>query len=86
MTAEPVTISTAFDPENEQWEIQATSYGRVQPAGPRLFRAAPHPDIAFSHADKAAAEKDAATLRRYLEELSQRKGPSRAKLRKLGAD
>lgn len=80
------TISTAYDADSGEWELTATSYGRTQPAGPRLFRAPPHPAIAFQHDDRAAAEKDAATLTRYLEGLQARRGPSKAKLRKLGAD
>lgn len=85
MTQLPI-ITVIFDEDDGLWTLYATSYGRTTPAGPRLFRAPPHPDIRFSHETAEAADKDAATLRQYLEGLGQRKGPSKAKLRKLGAD
>jgi hypothetical protein len=78
------TISTALDLDDGLWHIEATSYGRTQPAGPRLFRAQPWPDIQFQHDTQEAAERDAAKLRAYLEGAT--KGPSRARLRKQGAD
>lgn len=86
MSAATPIISVSFDADEGTHTLQATSYGRTSPAGPRLFRAPPHPAIAFSHATSEQAEKDAATLREYLEGLAARKGPSKAKLRKLGAD
>ncbi len=85
MTALTPVITTAYDADTGLWHLEATSYGRTSPAGPRLFRAAPHPDIAFAHEDKAAAEADALKLTRYLEGLTARKGPSKAALRKQGA-
>ena len=84
--SETPTISVQFDFDDGAYVLMATSYGRTQPAGPRLFRAAPHPDIAFAHPTEEAAEADAQKLRAYLDSLGQRKGPSKAKLRKLGAD
>lgn len=86
MTTQLPIITVIFDEDSGLWELYCTSYGRSQPAGPRLFRAPPHPDIRFQHETHEAAAKDAATLRQYLEGLGQRKGPSKAKLRKLGAD
>ncbi len=49
--------------------------GRMSPmpAGPRLFRAPPFPDIRFSHDNFADAERDAGRLRTYLANLSTRK-------------
>lgn len=84
--AAPLTITVSQDCDTGLFELYATSYGRTTPAGPRLFRDPPHPDIRFSHETNEAADKDAATLRQYLEGLGQRKGPSKKALRKLGAD
>ncbi len=79
-------ISVAYDLDTGLHEIVATSYGRASPAGPRLFRAPPHPEIAFAHDTPEAAEADAQKLRAYLDSLGMRKGPSKSALRKLGAD
>lgn len=85
MTAALPTISVAFDHADEAHVIYATSYGRTAPAGERLFRAPPHPAITFRHEEQASAEKDAATLREYISRTWQG-GPSKAKVRKQGAD
>lgn len=42
------------------------------PAGPRLFRAPPIPDIQFQHASHADAERDAVLLRRYIDQTHSR--------------
>lgn len=59
-------ISVEQDIDSGEFALYASSYGQTMPAGSRLFRGYPHPVIAFSHADAASAEKDAATLRQYL--------------------
>lgn len=64
--------------------IMATSYSKTEPAGLRLLRGGEHPDIQFQHATAESAEKDAELLRRYLASLG--KPPSKAKLRRGGAD
>lgn len=46
---------------------------KPMPAGQRLFRAPPHPDIVFSHPTMEAAEDAAAKLRAYLSGLAPRK-------------
>lgn len=48
----------------------ATSYTKTELAGPRLFRAAPHPDIKFTHDSQADALKDAEKLRVYLDQCA----------------
>ena len=53
------------------------------PAGPRLFRAPPHPAIKWEHDTMESAQADAATLRAYL--ASHRKGPSEKALREQDA-
>lgn len=82
----PPTIAVEYDMDEDIHRLTATSYGRTAPAGPRLFRAPPHPDIAFTHCTAESAERDAAALRVYLNGLSQKKGPSKAALRRQGAD
>lgn len=83
---EVAAISVAYDLDEGLHVLYATSYGRTNVAGPRLFRAPPWPEIAFAHATQEQAEADAAKLRAYLESLVAKKGPSKAKLRKQGAD
>lgn len=85
MSATP-QISTSYDLDTGQWQLFATSYSRTEPAGPRLFRAPPFPDISFTHDTEDAANKDAAKLREYLAGIAVKRGPSKAKLRKIGAD
>ncbi len=46
---------------------------RPMPAGKRLFRAPPHPDINFSHETMQAAEDAASKLRSYLGALEPKK-------------
>jgi hypothetical protein len=86
MTAQLPIISTSYDMDTGQWEILATSYSRTAPAGPRLFRAPPFLDIEFTHDTEDGANRDAAKLREYLAGVAAKRGPSKAKLRKSGAD
>lgn len=76
------SISTTFDLATCEHVLMATSYGRAAEAGPRLFRAPPHPDIKFRHDSLTDAERDADKLRAYFAGLG--KGPSKAALRKAG--
>ena len=85
MSITPV-ITVSQDMDSGLFELYATSYGRTVIAGPRLFRATPHPEIAFAHTTQESAEADAGKLRAYLDSLGQRKGPSKAALRRQGAD
>lgn len=62
-----MTITT--EPHNGGYALFATGIGGKAIAGPRIFRAPPHPDIQFSHPDKASAEIDAEKLRKYLAQL-----------------
>ncbi len=71
---------------NDRYSLVATSYGQTMPAGPRLFRAPPWPDIAFEHDNEAAASHDAGLLQRYLDEVHAKRGPSRKAVRAAGAD
>lgn len=82
MTAPHITV--IYDLESEAHVLHATSYGQTMPAGPRLFRAPPWPDIAFEHSTAEAASHDAALLQRYLDDAHARRGPSKAKLRAAG--
>jgi len=59
---------------NGKFAIFADSYGMRTVAGPRMFRAAPHPDVQFSgHTSEAQASRDCEKLYRYLESLPQKK-------------
>lgn len=66
----PPAISIAYDMETDSHILMATSHARTAIVGPRIFRAEPWPAVKFSHATQADAERDAATLRGYLEECA----------------
>lgn len=65
------------------WCITATSYGTTGWAGPRLFRAEPHPKIEFQHNNEADARRDAAILVAYIDQTWPKK-VSRDKIRRQG--
>jgi hypothetical protein len=58
------------------YELVASSYSVNEPAGPRLFRAPPWPEVRFSHDTRAEAERDRDMLQRYLD------NPGRSRTRK----
>jgi hypothetical protein len=63
------------------FDIMCDSHGMKAIAGPRLFRAPPHPDIKFTgHPTRDQAAKDCEKLWRYLDNLPDKK-PSKAKQR-----
>ncbi len=65
--AEQPVISAVRMSPNQPFVLMATSYGQTTPAGPRLFRAPPHPDIRFSNFDTLEeAQKDAGKLQAYI--------------------
>lgn len=71
-----ITISTSFDGDRDVFYLVARHPGMSDaPAGPRLFRAPPYPDVKFEHDSPAAARTDAAKLQAYLaaQEPSKRK-------------
>lgn len=76
MTSTPI-ITVAYDLDEGVHQIYATSYSRTEVAGPRLFRAPPHPDIRFQHASQEAADRDAQILREYLSRVTS--GPKKAR-------
>lgn len=76
-------IFTQFDTESGEFDLMCESYGRTVPAGPRLFRAPPHPRIKFHHETMADAETDAEKMRTYLRNISDRR-PSKQKSRQVG--
>lgn len=61
-------IFTTLDPEDGCYRLMvADARLATAPAGPRLFKAEPHPQIKFEHATREEAEIDAAILRAYLD-------------------
>ncbi len=70
----PLTISVDFDMDRERFVLMCDD-GRMSPspAGQRLFRAPPHPEIEFRHTTMEAAEIDARKLRTYLAQLTTKK-------------
>ena len=79
-----MTLTTAFSEEDLCYRIYCESHGRVAIAGPRILRGGPWPEVQWTHETAESAEADAAKLRAYFAALP--KQPSRAKLRKMGAD
>lgn len=74
MSTPPLHILVRFDADTGTHDLYAHDGCMApMPAGPRIFRAPPLPDIKFSHELRADAEKDAATLRKYLAALPERK-------------
>lgn len=80
----PPRIFIQLDADSGEFDLMCESYGRSAPAGPRLFRAPPHPAIKFHHDTMAGAEQDAAAMRTYLQDISNR-APTKGKSRKVGA-
>ena len=73
-----ITVET----KTGQYVIMADSYGMKAVAGPRLFKASPHPDIKFGvYENINNAESDAQKLRSYLDQLPTKK-ISKEKLKK----
>lgn len=82
MTKPIITVAEDFD--TGLFTLMATSYGRTEVAGPRLFRAPPHPAICFEHVTEADAIRDAQLLRDYLDAAWPKKAMSKAVLRRGG--
>ena len=61
----PPVISVALG-EDDMYVLMAENHGFSAPAGTRLFRAEPHPQIAFTHYTLEDAEYAASILRDYL--------------------
>jgi hypothetical protein len=81
MTEHPViTVSEDFD--TGEFILLSTAYNMTAPAGPRLFRAPPWPEIRFRHDSREQAEKDAAALQQYVEAVWPKRTESKAALRK----
>ncbi len=72
------TISIQLDLDSCQYELMCESYSRIAPAGPRIFRAPPHPDVKFRHDTLSAAQTDAQKIRDYLSNLGTRKQSKQA--------
>lgn len=79
------TITISLDLDTGVYTLMASSYGYTMPAGPRLFRAPPHPAIKFVHDTESAAEADAVKLRQHIAERWG-KTVSKKKARQAGAD
>lgn len=61
-------ITTELNGDSDLWHLYATSYMKTEPAGERLFRSRPYPDVQFCHADEATANEHAARLQAYLDD------------------
>jgi hypothetical protein len=66
----PPVISVSYDADEGKYVLMATSHARTAPAGVRMFRAEPWPEVQFQHDDEAPALRDAAVLRHYLDECA----------------
>ena len=79
-------ISVSLDLDSGAYTLAVTSYGSTMPAGPRLFRAPPHPPVAFQHDNQESADRDAATLQAYLDALPEAKRKKKAGARGAFSD
>ncbi len=78
-----MTLFLQFDMDRESWDIMVESPGMgPMPAGPRLFRGPPHPDVEFSHARKGDAEIAMRAINEYLSTI--KKQPTKKELREAG--
>jgi hypothetical protein len=77
-------IFVQFDLDTESYDLMCESHNRTMPAGPRLFRAPPHPRVQFHHASLTEAEKDAREMRTYLAGIGNNKSESKRKIRAKG--
>lgn len=74
-----MTITVQQLSPNQPWTLWVDGLGGKAIAGPRLFRAPPHPDVQFCHDTKEGAERDAEKLRAYLAQLpKQKKGKKKS--------
>lgn len=65
-----MTLFTQYDCDGDLWEIMVSVPGMsATVAGPRIFRAPPHPDVQFSHATQQEADSDAEKIRKYIAQL-----------------
>lgn len=58
-------ITIEFSGESDLWQLVVTSFGKTEPAGPRLFRGGDLPVIKFLHSDEMDAIHDAGVLQKY---------------------
>lgn len=86
MSAQAPVIAVDFDLATGTFYLTATSYGLCAPAGARLFRGPPFPDVQFQgHATEERAKEHAARLAAYIAERWVRKQPSKAEMRRQQA-
>lgn len=86
MSAALPAISTEFDLATGTFYLTATSYGLCAPAGARLFRGPPFPDVQFQgHATEEQAKEHAARLAAYIAERWPKNGPGNAETRRRKA-
>lgn len=80
-----MTITIHLDFDTGRYELWCHTPGMSEmPAGERLFKAPPYPDIRFNHDNQQDAERDAALLRKYLAEVAGRK-PTAKQVREAAA-
>lgn len=81
-----MTVFLEYDMEDGEWVIMVRDGAmRAMPAGPRIFRAPPHPRVRFKHETKHAAELDAGLIREYFANLKLGKSPTKKELREFQA-
>ncbi len=66
MSDHPIMISVKLD-EQLKFRLYCTKIGYTMPAGERLFRAKPYPEVKFVHDSEEAAQADAYKLQKYLD-------------------
>ena len=70
-----MTITIEYDADTDRYHLMVSD-GRMSPmpAGPRLFRAPPFPEIKWAHDALEGAKLDASKLQRYVSAQDGKKG------------
>lgn len=75
-----MTLYPQYDMDTGMYEIWVSDERmRPMPAGPRIFRAPPLPDVKFCHEDMSSAQKDCRTIMTYLSTL--KKQPTKKEIK-----
>jgi len=60
-----LSIFPLFDADTMEYVIMVRSFNKTEFCGPRIFRAPPHPEVAFRHHSEAAALADVVKIEAY---------------------
>lgn len=80
-----MTVFIEYDSDRDRYDLMVTGNGMGPiPAGPRIFRAPPHPDVTFTHDTMAEAKIAQDKIEKYFAGLG-KKQPTKKELREVEA-